>query len=289
MSDKSQRADAPEASRESVGEILRTIAYALAIALVFRTVLFQPFSIPSGSMKSTLLVGDYLFVSKYSYGYSRYSLPFGSLFPTWLDGRLFAGEPERGDVIVFRNPNQPRVDLIKRVVGLPGDIVEMRRGVLYVNGVEVEQTSIGDFVEPFSPQGTDPRAAANCDRQRSVRPDQCLKAAFVVELRTDPGAYDPTAPDAYEGETITHVVLHSNGASSSLADNFGPIVVPEGELFFMGDNRDHSDDSRGSVGTVPMEYLVGRAEFILLSSGAPEGQIWQFWNWRSDRFFQAIE
>lgn len=240
-------------------------------------------------MKSTLLVGDYLFVSKYAYGYSRYSLPFGSMFPQWLDGRVFSGEPERGDVVVFRNPNEPVVDLIKRVVGLPGDIIEMRRGVLFVNGVEVEQTPIGDFVEPFSAPGVARRAQARCDAARSIRPDQCLKAAFVVELRTEPDAYDPTAPDSYDGETITHVVLDTDGPGERRPDTFGPIVVPEGEFFFMGDNRDNSDDSRGSVGTVPLEYLVGRAEFILLSSGASEGQIWQFWNWRADRFFQAIE
>src|SRR3954464_15546731 len=127
-----------------IGETLRVIVHALIIALVIRTFLFQPFNIPSGSMKETLLVGDYLFVSKYSYGYSHYSLP---LSPNLFSGRIWSGTPERGDIVVFRLPKDDSTDYIKRVIGLPGDRIQMVDGLLHINGMPVKREQIDDFVE----------------------------------------------------------------------------------------------------------------------------------------------
>ncbi|MEL6979454.1 MAG: signal peptidase I [Pseudomonadota bacterium] len=267
--------------RESFGEIVRTVIYALLIALVFRTVLFQPFSIPSGSMKPTLLIGDYLFVSKYSYGYSKYSLPYGNLLPEWFSGRLFGGEPERGDVIVFRNPRNENQDYIKRLVGLPGDRVQMRRGVLHINGEPVKLERIESFVEPVAARAQQCVSRANIarlrlsaeDREliRSEGRDLCLKIQYIETL-----------PNG-----TRHPVLDADG-DRNLLDNTSVFIVPQGHYFFSGDNRDNSQDSRerGGIGFVPADHLIGRAELVLLSS---DGPFWQFWNWRGDRFFQSID
>ncbi len=254
-------------SKSSLGEIMRTVFYALLIAIIFRTVLFQPFSIPSGSMKPTLLIGDYLFVSKYSYGYSRFSLPWGSHIPSdWLGGRVFASDPERGDVIVFRNPQDPQEDYIKRLIGLPGDRIRVVSGILHVNGEPVAMERIEDFVEPRA-------GSQNCNRTEESfgRAAECVKEQF---LETLPGG-------------VSHSVLNVTGMRTPY-DNTPVFVVPNDHYFFMGDNRDNSVDSRAldSLGMVPEEYLIGRAEFILLSS---DGGILEFWNWRFDRFFKAIE
>ena len=231
--------------REGFGELLKTIVYALVIAGLFRTILFQPFYIPSGSMKSTLLVGDYLFISKYAYGYSSASCPtlFGvNLCPFLSDGRVLADEPERGDVIVFKHPTT-REDYIKRVVGLPGETVQMRDGVLHIDGEAVGMERAGVFVD--DPTG------------RSLE------------------RWVETLPNG-----VSHVVL--NTADGLRYDDTEPFTVPEGHFFFMGDNRDNSRDSRepraaGGVGFVPFENLVGRAEIIAISSA---GAFWELWNWR---------
>ena len=123
-------------TESSVGETIRVVIHALIIALVIRTFLFQPFNIPSGSMKATLLVGDYLFVSKYSYGYTHYSIPFS---PPLFSGRIFGSEPNRGDVVVFRLPKDDTTDYIKRVIGLPGDRIQMKEGLLYINDNPVQR------------------------------------------------------------------------------------------------------------------------------------------------------
>lgn len=243
-------------------ELVKTIVYALLIAGVFRTFLFQPFWIPSGSMKSTLLIGDFLFVSKFSYGYSQHSFPF-SFLP--FDGRVFASEPERGDVIVFKHPRNGQ-DYVKRLIGLPGDRVQLIEGVLHIDGVPAPQRPAGVFLEPVTPgQSLQCRSYPREDGRVL-----CLKERFIETL-----------PNGVE-----HVVLNADDNRSALSDNTRVFEVPEGHYFFVGDNRDNSNDSRQSVGMVPFENLVGRADLIALSFG---GRFWEVWNWRADRFVEWID
>ncbi len=271
MRDDPSQSEAEPASKESVGDIFRTVVYALLIALAFRTVLFQPFSIPSGSMKSTLLIGDYLFVSKYAYGYSRFSLPYGDLLPSF-GGRLFMGEgPQRGDVIVFKQPGDTSTDYIKRVVGLPEDKIQVIRGVLHVNDQPVDLQPISDFLEPVQPPN--PNARQLC-AERVDNGQTCLKYRARETLPSG----------------VSYQVLDADGAGSR-SDNTDVYIVPKGHYFFMGDNRDNSLDSRrtpvqGGIGFVPAENLVGRAEMVLFSA---RGSFFSFWTWRSDRFFTWIE
>lgn len=234
----------------------KTVFYAVLIAMAVRTFLYEPFNIPSGSMKPTLLVGDYLFVSKFSYGYSRYSLGFGLDVPLF-NGRVMGGEPERGDVAVFRKPTDTSIDFIKRVVGLPGDTIEVIGGVVHINGTAVELEPTAPFLD------------ATCSGGREMEAD----------IETLPGG-------------VRHEVLGS--ATNHPFDNVGPYRVPEGHYFVMGDNRDRSNDSRamGEVGFVPAENLIGRAEFLFFSADGC-GSIWAPWTWpfsiRWDRFFQSVE
>ena len=148
------------------GETVRVVIHALIIALVIRTFLFQPFNIPSGSMKATLLVGDYLFVSKYSYGYSHYSIPFS---PPLFSGRIFGSAPARGDIVVFRLPKDDSIDYIKRVIGLPGDRIQVREGLLYINDVPVKRERLPDFV------GEDPCGSGATARVRAWEPNTCVR------------------------------------------------------------------------------------------------------------------
>lgn len=250
-------------------ELVKTIFWALVIAGVFRTLFFQPFWIPSGSMKDSLLVGDFVFVNKMAYGYSRYSCPLG-LCP--FSGRLFGSDPERGDVVVFRHPTKSD-DLIKRLIGLPGDTVQMKNGVLFLNGTEVPQEPAGIFEEIYEsqgPMGTKPR----CENG-AVGPGAICQKSRSVE----------TLPNG-----VSHDVLNIDVAGA--ADNTDVFTVPEGHYFFMGDNRDNSVDSRyaatvGGAGFVPAENLIGRADRIMFSSAGD--RIWYFWTWRSDRYFKAVE
>ena len=224
-----------------IGETARVIFHALIIALVIRTFLFQPFNIPSGSMKATLLVGDYLFVSKYSYGYSKYSLP---LSPPLFSGRIPGGmTPERGDVVVFRLPKDPSVDYIKRVIGLPGDKIQVIDGQVFINGTGVKRERANDFIE--TEDGT---------REAPVK------------------RWKETLPN---GKTFFTLDLVDNG----FADNTQVYTVPPGEYFMMGDNRDNSTDSRFSqVGFVPFENIVGKAQLIFFSVYDGE-RAWEFWRW----------
>ncbi len=222
-------------------ENLRTIGYALLIALVIRALFFQPFSIPSGSMLSTLLIGDYLFVSKYTYGYSKHSLPFS---PPIFSGRILGSEPDRGDVAVFKLPTDGRTDYIKRVIGLPGDTVQMRDGQLFINGEGIPRERVEDFVEE--------------DRSGNIR-----RVA----------RYRETLPSGKSYLTLDTV-------RGGRGDNTGVFNVPAGHYFMMGDNRDDSQDSRfaGAVGFVPFENFVGRAEFIFYSTDG-SARFWEFWRW----------
>ncbi|MEP2707363.1 MAG: signal peptidase I [Roseibium sp.] len=221
----------------------KVIVQALLIALVVRTLLFQPFNIPSGSMKDTLLIGDYLFVSKYSYGYSRYSFPFG-LAP--ISGRLFGSDPERGDVAVFKLPTDTSIDYIKRVIGLPGDTVQVIDGIVQINGEPVKREQIDDYIE---------QSASGAVRR-------------VPRFRE-------TLPNGVSYETLD---LTPRGQ----LDNTREYKIPEGHYFMMGDNRDNSIDSRvlSRVGYVPYENFIGRAEvlFFSIGDGTPAWQIWT-WPW----------
>jgi signal peptidase I len=232
-------ADAPAVRQRSVlGTLLLfivlvplTIAVLLSPFLI-RTFLFQPFNIPAGSMKPTLLVGDYIFVSKYSYGYNRYSFPFSPPLAL-IAGRVFASEPERGDVVVFRLPRDPATDYVKRVIGLPGDRIQMINGVLHINGTPVKRERIEDFVETE-------------DNGREVHIKQ----------------WRETLPNGVSHPTLDMI---ENG----FYDNTKEYRVPAGHYFMMGDNRDNSSDSRveNQVGYVPAENLIGRVQIMFWSVG----------------------
>lgn len=247
----------------------KTVFWALVIAGIFRTLFFQPFWIPSGSMKDTLLIGDFLFVNKMAYGYAAVSCPF-SACP--ISGRIFGSDPERGDVVVFRHPTRG-VDFIKRVIGLPGDTIQMVNGVLQINGKPVEITPKEPFIEVKEPQGPQ-QLMPRCYNDPVGEGEACEKQRFTETL-----------PNG-----VSHDVL--NIMDGWVADNTPVFTVPEGNYFFMGDNRDNSEDSRfsavtGGLGFVPAEYLIGRADRIMFSSAGRS--LLYFWTWRPDRFFKAVE
>lgn len=235
-----------------VVELVRTIIYAVLIAVGIRTFAYEPFSIPSGSMIPTLLIGDYLFVSKFSYGYSRHSMPFS---PPLFEGRIFGNAPKRGDVAVFKYPKRDPdfgKDFIKRIVGLPGDRIQVLSGVLHINGQPVRRLKIGEY---------------------TLRGSQydAVKVPLYIE----------TLPN---GER--HQLIEVEGDIGAM-DNTPEYTVPDGHYFAMGDNRDNSRDSRFGW-FVPEENLVGRAEFLFFSKD-PEHWFFEVWTWRFSRFFNAID
>ena len=239
---------------ESFWDTVKTIVYAILIAVFIRTFFFEPFKIPSGSMYPTLYVGDFLFVSKYTYGYSKHSLPFS--MPLW-EGRIWADEPQRGDVVVFKYPADNKKDYIKRVIGLPGDRIKLEDGRLYINGVQVEREQIEDFVLRDK--------CGNVDRYRQ----------YIEHL--------PNGVD--------HKILEIS--DEELYDNIPEITIPAGNYFMMGDNRDRSDDSRVNVGFVPFENLVGKARALFFSYESDDGAWYEIWNLprqiRWSRLFSKIK
>ena len=222
--------------RFGAGLMLALVFALMVLALpAFRTLLYQPFNIPAGSMMPTVLVGDFLFVSKYAYGYSRYSFPFTPPLFTFT-GRIFGSTPERGDVVVFRLPRDDSTDYIKRIVGLPGDKIQMIGGQLYINGTAVKRERAEDFV------GT--------EDGRQTKPIKRWKE---------------TLPNGASYYTLDLV-------ESSFYDNTPVYTVPPDQYFMLGDNRDNSTDSRvlSQVGYVPIDHLVGRASIIFFSIGGEE-------------------
>ncbi len=238
---------------ESLMDTVKTLFYAIVIAILIRTFLFEPFKIPSGSMYPTLYVGDYLFVSKYTYGYSKHSLPFS--IPLF-EGRVWADVPQRGDVVVFKFPQDNKTDYIKRVIGLPGDKIKMENGRLFVNGELVEREEMQDFV---------------------IRDSQGNAERYHQYMETLPGGKK-------------HKILEVSDFENE--DNLPELIVPEGSLFVMGDNRDRSDDSRVNVGFVPFENLVGKARFLFFSN-SDDGAWYKPWTWpkmiRWERLFNKIK
>jgi len=222
-------------------ELVKTAFFAVLLAMIIRTVLYEPFNIPSGSMKPTLEIGDYLFVSKFAYGYSKYSIPFA---PNVLKGRVWDTPPKRGDVIVFKLPSDNRTDYIKRIVGMPGDRIQVSSGRLYINDKLIERRRIGEVSDT----------------------DQYGNIKRVTE-------YEETLP-----EGLVHRIYEESDHGS--LDNTGVYTVPANHYFVMGDNRDNSQDSRvtGLVGSVPYENIVGRAERIFFSTNST-AQLLQFWKW----------
>ena len=266
-------------------DTLKTIFWALVLAGIFRTLFFQPFWIPSGSMKDTLLVGDFLFVNKMAYGYSYASCPSIRLpalgvdigaedfcgFIEDRDERFFGSDPERGDIVVFRHPVDGR-DFIKRLIGVPGDRIQMRDGLLYINDEPVQVEPAGTFTEMMEPQGP-----------LGVSP-QCANGVVGLGAPCDKERLIETLPGG-----VSHAILNIGNRST---DNTGVFTVPEGQFFFMGDNRDNSTDSRVAqtargVGFVERKDIVGRADRVIFSSAGRS--MFAFWTWRGDRFFKALD
>ncbi len=232
---------------------LKSIFIAIFIALLIRSFIFEPFNIPSGSMKPNLLVGDFIFVSKYSYGFSKHSLPFS--IPI-IPGKIFSNTPERGDVVVFKTPENNRTDYIKRVIGLPGDKIEIKNGIIFINGSEILRKKLNDFID------TDNNTSNK--RVRMYNEYFFNKEINILDI-TDDG----------------------------IVDNTQLFNVPENHFFVMGDNRDNSQDSRflSTVGFIPYENLVGKAQFIFFS--LENARFLQIWKWpnsiRYERIFQKIQ
>ena len=233
--------------KKKIIDNIKTIFYALLIAIFIRTFFFQPFYIPSSSMEPNLLIGDRLFVSKLSYGYSRHSFPFSlKLF----NKRIFEKYPERGDIIVFKTPADNRTDYIKRLIGMPGDTIQIINHDLYLNGVKINKRKIEN------------KTIINCG-----------------DNIADPDFYEETLPNGKK-----YITVYRKQGSMKNTDKF---IVPENHFFFMGDNRDCSKDSRylGSVGYVDFNNFVGKAQIIFFSNNKKKGSFIKFWRWnRSIRF-----
>ncbi len=243
---------AKKSARSELWDTIVVIIEALIIAVVFRTFLYQPFSIPTASMQSTLMIGDYFVASKFTWGYGKYSFPI----PLPINGRIMGREPDRGDVAVFRNEIAGE-DYIKRVIGLPGERIQLREGRLYINGTIVEREQIGTVTDTDS-------------------------FGYSVPVTV----YRETLPNG-----VTHIIQEIS--DNQPLDNTAEYVVPAGHYFMMGDNRDRSQDSRvlSAVGYVPSGNLIGKAEarFFSITDNIPP---WQLWEWpanvRWDRMFQSV-
>ncbi|MCK5285004.1 MAG: signal peptidase I [Alphaproteobacteria bacterium] len=242
-------------AKEELSEFFKTAIIAVVLAVLIRSFFYEPFNIPSGSMKPTLEVGDYLFVHKPSYGYSRYSFPFG-IVP--IEGRIAAKKPRRGDIMVFKLPTNTRIDYIKRVIALPGETVQMRAGRLYINNKLVPREPVG---------------------LKKIKDIYNVQSTMIEYIETLPG-------------NVLHRIYEES--DDEALDNTLIYIVPEDHYFMMGDNRDNSQDSRvgHAVGTVPFENIVGKADFLFFSTNghASMFEIWKWpWSIRYDRFFMELD
>tara|TARA_B100000700_G_scaffold86186_1_gene96924 strand:+ start:1020 stop:1745 length:726 start_codon:yes stop_codon:yes gene_type:complete len=238
-----------------IKENLKTLFYALLIAIIIRSLFFQPFYIPSSSMEPNLLVGDRLFVSKYTYGYSKHSFPFS---PNVFSGRFLFNEPKRGDVVVFKTPVDNRTDYIKRLIGLPGDSIQFINGEIYLNSNQIFKNKI-----------------------KKKKKIYCGENVFESQL------YEEKLPNG-----VKYIAAYSKNNTYKNSDKF---IVPENHYFFLGDNRDCSKDSRflSSVGYVNKDNLVGKARILFFSSDYRVGSFFKIWDWKNilrlDRFFKKIK
>ena len=241
--------------KKKIIENLKTLFYALIIALLIRSLFFQPFYIPSSSMEPSLQVGDRLFVSKFSYGYSRHSLPFS---PNIFNGRIFSKAPERGDIIVFKTHSDNRTDYIKRLIGLPGETIQILDSNLYINNEKVIKDETERYFDVM------------CGNKK-------VNVSFFKETLPNKKSY---------------IAVYRNKESIINTDKY---MVPDNHYFFMGDNRDCSNDSRflNSVGYVHFNNLVGKAQLIFFSNDQTKGSFFKFWKWneslRINRFFEKIK
>ncbi len=236
--------------RSGIKKNLVSLGYAVLAALFIRSFCFEPFSIPSGSMYPNLKVGDYLFVSKYSYGFSKHSLPFSLPLIT---NRLFYNEPSRGDIVVFKTPEDNKTDYIKRLIGLPGDKIFIKENQIFINGEKVGTKKMGDSIYK----------------------------SFEVEL----------VRETLENDKYYDVFEFKKNVSFLNTNDFSEIIVPDDHFFVLGDNRDNSQDSR-FIGFIPKINLVGRAEVVCISFDTSVGSFLKFWTWfpalRKDRFFVSL-
>ena len=238
-----------------IKENVKALFYALIIAIIIRSLFFQPFYIPSSSMEPNLLVGDRLFVSKYTYGYSKHSFPFS---PSIFSGRVLFNEPKRGDVVVFKTPVDNRTDYIKRLIGLPGDSIQFINGEIYLNNNQIFKNKI-----------------------KTKKKIYCGKNFFESEL------YEEKLPNG-----VKYIAAYSKNNTYKNSDKF---IVPDNHYFFLGDNRDCSKDSRflSSVGYVNKDNIVGKARILFFSSDYRVGSFFKIWDWKNilrfDRFFKKIK
>ena len=236
--------------KEGIKHNIITLFYAIAAALFIRSFMFEPFSIPSGSMYPTLLVGDYLFVSKSSYGYSKHSFPLSlPLIPK----RIFYSEPERGDVVVFKTPEDNKTDYIKRLIGLPGDKIKMISNEIYINNKKIFRKKVSNEIY----------TSLKVEKFKETLDNG--KSYYVYEIDRDVPFFE--------------------------TNNFKEIIVPKDHFFVIGDNRDNSQDSR-FIGTIPKKNLIGKAVLVFLSFNVDKGSWLKFWTWipalRKDRFFTSL-
>ncbi len=256
----------PAKKTESWWDTLRFFLLLFLAAVMLRSFVVAPFSIPSGSMLPSLVIGDHLFVAKWSYGYSRYAMPFGL---GGFDGRVLGRLPARGDIVVFRYPGPEEEDYVKRVIGLPGDTIEVRRGIVILNGAPLPRQRLADFAMPISPNS--PCRAVTREGARRIDADDGTSVCAYARYRE-------TLPDGRSYEVLDQT-------ETGPGDNIAPVVVPDGQLFVMGDNRDDSLDSRfsvedGGVGLLPVENLLGRALIAFWSTDG-SAQWGKPWTWFS--------
>lgn len=301
MHNEKKEKDMAPRKKNVAREWFNTIFYGALIAIAFRSFLLEPFNIPSGSMIPTLHIGDHIFVTKWTYGYSRYSFPFGS-WKLW-NGRFWASEPDVGDVIVFRNPINQSQDFVKRLIGRPGDKIQVKQGRLYINGTIVPRENPRPYIVATMPKSM--RSVGYYKDNMSIKGNKIwvdnkpAEFNYTIEYRPDSfcrmyagacGVFDATEYTEILPNGVSHSIIEMS--DDAHYDNTPEFVVPENHFFFMGDNRDNSGDSRGDIGFVPRDNVLGRVWGIWYSHNyyAPMMSVWSWGNkMRWDRFGMGID